>query len=83
MSGNRIVKPLGTSIFTEYRPDAVQHLLQRHYHPAGRALRRCHPRDMLKQIRGYCQYKRLPFEMRTEYLDRVVKSYFAMVFGDE
>ena len=67
----------------EYRPDTVQHLLERHYHPAGRALRRCHPRDMLKQIRGYCQYKRLPFEMRPEYFDRVVKSYFAMVFGDE
>lgn len=65
------------------RPEAVRHLLERHYRPRGRALRRCHPRDLLKQMRGYCQYKRLPFEMRPDLFDKVVNSYFAMVFGDK
>jgi hypothetical protein len=46
-------------------------------------MRRCHPRDLLKQIRNYCRYRRLPFEMRREYIDRVVHSYFAVVFGEE
>ena len=67
----------------ENRLDAVRHLLDRHYRATGRALRRCHPRDLLKQIRNYCRYKRLPFEMRAEYFDMVVNSYFAMVFGNE
>ena len=67
----------------EYRPEAVQHLLERHYRSAGRALRRCHPRDLLRQTLNYCRYKRLPFEMRAEYFDKVVNSYFAVMFGDE
>ena len=67
----------------EHRPEVVEYLLKRHYRPAKRALRRCHPRDLIKQIRNYCRYKRLPFELRPEHFDRVVKSYFAMVFGDE
>jgi len=65
----------------EYRPDVVAGLLERHYRPAGRALRRCHPRDLLKQVQNYCRYKRIPFEMRHEHFDRVAASYFAMVFG--
>jgi len=67
----------------EYRPKVVEYLLSEHYRPAGRALRRCHPRDLLKQIRNYCRYRRLNFEMCPEHFDRVVKSYFAMVLGDE
>lgn len=67
----------------EYRPEVVQDLLDRHYRPIGRGLRRCHPRDLLKQVRNYCQYRRFPFEMRPDYFDRVVNSYFAVVFGDK
>lgn len=67
----------------EYRPDGVRYLLETHYRPTGRALRRCHPRDLLKQIRNFCRYRRLPFEMRPEYFDRVVQSYFAVIFGDD
>jgi predicted ATPase with chaperone activity len=65
----------------EYRPEIVTGLLDRHYRPAGRGLRRCHPRDLLKQVQNYCKYKRIPFEMRHEHFDRVAASYFAMVFG--
>ena len=46
-------------------------------------MRRCHPRDLLKQVRNYCRYKRIPFEMRPEHFDRVVNSYFATIFGNE
>ena len=41
----------------EFRPEVVR--VDRHYRPAGRRLRRCHPRDLLKQVRNYCRYKRL------------------------
>jgi len=66
-----------------YRHEAVRHLIDRHYVPVKRAFRRCHPRDLLKQVRNFCRYKRLDFEMRPEYLDNVVKSYFAMIFGED
>ncbi len=65
----------------EYLPDVVDELIERHYRQAGRAMRRCHPRDLLTQIRNYCAYNELPMEMRDEYFDRVVKSYFSVVIN--
>lgn len=67
----------------EYRPEIIHSLIEKHYHQAGRCMRRCHPRDLLKQVRNYCRYRRLPVEMRPEYFDQVVHSYFAVVCGDE
>ena len=63
----------------EYRPDVVDVLMERHYERVGRAMRRCHPRDLLTQVRNYCVYNDLPLEMHDEYFDRVVKSYFSVV----
>ncbi|MBI2823512.1 MAG: AAA family ATPase [Planctomycetia bacterium] len=65
----------------EYRADVVEHLLRTHYRTHGLPLRRCHPRDLLSQVRNYCVYNALPVEMRPEYFDRVVKSYFTAVLG--
>lgn len=63
----------------EYRKDVINYLIQTHYASVGRAKRRCHPRDLLKQVRSYCRYKKLPLEVRPEYFDIVARSYFAMV----
>ena len=57
-----------------YRRDAVEHLLEKHYQ--NRALRRCQPRDLLGLIANLCRYNGLPMEMREDYFDRVVHSYF-------
>ena len=65
----------------EYRPEVVEHLLAKHYRPARRPMRRCHPRDLLSQILNYCNYHERPMEMRPEYFDRVVKSYFTVVIN--
>jgi hypothetical protein len=46
-------------------------------------MRRCHPRDLLIQIRNYCRYHRLEVEVRPEYFDHVVESYFAMVLKEK
>jgi predicted ATPase with chaperone activity len=64
----------------EYRPEVVDYLVQTHY--AGkRPMRRCHPRDLLNQVRNYCAYNDRPIEMRPEYFDRVVDSYFTVVIN--
>ncbi|HVA50779.1 MAG TPA: AAA family ATPase [Pirellulales bacterium] len=62
-----------------YRRDAVDYLIQTHYLPHGRGLRRCHPRDLLAQVRSYCVYHELAIEMLPAYFDRVVQSYFTRV----
>lgn len=70
-----------TKMGCEYRSDMVEYLLNKHYRSANRSLRRCHPRDLMSQIRNYCRYHSLPVEMRPEYFDRAAQGYFAMVVG--
>ncbi|MBL8830143.1 MAG: AAA family ATPase, partial [Planctomycetaceae bacterium] len=67
----------------EYRIDEINYLIEHHYHARHRSLRRCHPRDLLMQVRNYCSYNSLPLELRREYLDRACRTYFTMVLGNE
>ncbi|MEX0642834.1 MAG: AAA family ATPase [Pirellulales bacterium] len=60
-------------------PEAVHYLIQTHYVPNRRPMRRCHARDLLAQIKNYCTYNGRPMELRPDYLDRVVKSYFTTI----
>jgi predicted ATPase with chaperone activity len=65
----------------EYRKEAVNYLLEKHYRSCSRAKRRCHPRDLLSQVRNYCRYNAVPFELLPEYFDIAVRTYFATVSG--
>ena len=65
----------------QYDQKIIDYLIQTHYLGTGRAMRRCHPRDLLGQIRNFCAYKGLPMEILPEYFDRVVNSYFTVVLG--
>ncbi|MEZ6096922.1 MAG: AAA family ATPase [Pirellulaceae bacterium] len=58
----------------DYRPEAVNYLLEHHYAPRKRRLRRCQPRDLLTQIRNFCNYHDLPMDLNNEYIDRVIKA---------
>lgn len=78
---HRLFQLYADAFSCDYSAEVVDDLIRRHYRPLGRPMRRCHPRDLLSQIRSYCTYKGLPIEMRPEYFDRVVKSYFTVVRG--
>ena len=60
----------------EFDGDAVEHLLAHYYRPLNRPLRRCHARDILNQIRNFCAYREVPFEMKVEFVDQVADSFF-------
>ncbi len=77
----RLFETLCRSFHCEYRRDVVSDMVERHYKPYQRPLRRCHPRDLLLQIRNYCAYNDLPMEMTSEHFDRVVRSYFTALSG--
>lgn len=64
-----------------YQPQAVDYLVQAHYKPHGRPLRRCHARDLLAQAANYCTFNGTPMQLSPQLLDRVVKSYFTVVSG--
>jgi predicted ATPase with chaperone activity len=78
---HRIFQLACRSVRCEYRAEVVDYLIATHYQPFGRPLRRCHPRDLMSQVRNYCTYSNLDVEMRSEYFDRVVKSYFTVMPG--
>jgi predicted ATPase with chaperone activity len=80
---HRLFQIYSKSLGCDYRREVVDDLIQRHYRKKERALRRCHPRDLLLQVRNYCNYHDLPFQMGTEYLDRAVSTYFTVVLGTE
>ena len=62
-----------------YDPDGVDHLLNKYYRPFNRPLRRCHARDLLLQVKHYCTYNELPFEMQAEHFDRVAGGFFTEI----
>jgi len=76
-----LFKSVAKGLHCEYRQEAVDHLIEKHYKKASRPMRRCQPRDLLFQIRNYCVYNSLPMEMKPEHFDRVVPSYFTVVTG--
>lgn len=64
-----------------YQPQAVDYLVQTHYRPHDRPLRRCQPRDLLAQMNNYCTFNGVALQLSPQLLDRVVKSYFTVVSG--
>ena len=78
---HRLFQRYAGEVKVEYRRPVVEHLLATHYRPTGRPLRRCHPRDLLNQLRNYCAYREAPLEMTNAYLDLAVRSYFTAVEG--
>jgi len=66
----------------KYRPDVIANLIEKHYTSTGRKMRRCHPRDLMQQIRNWCVYNEMPLELTDGNFDRVAKSYFTTVLRD-
>ncbi|MEZ6129382.1 MAG: AAA family ATPase [Planctomycetaceae bacterium] len=62
-----------------FDPDAVEHILATYYRPVKRPLRRCHARDLLLQVRNYCTYNDLAFEMQAGYFDRIAGGFFTEI----
>ncbi|MCU1383283.1 MAG: ATPase central protein [Acidobacteria bacterium] len=54
----------------------VAYLQRRHYNPAGRAMRSCHPRDLLDQVTALCRYRGIEPVITRELLDAACASYF-------
>ncbi|MEN1681721.1 MAG: AAA family ATPase [Planctomycetota bacterium] len=57
--------------------EVLDHLLDEHYRAHGRPLRFCHPRDLLRQVRNYCEVHELPKAVTREAIDIAVANYFA------
>ena len=61
------------------QPDAVNYLIQQHYLDVNRPFRLCQPRDLLLQVKNYCNYHQKPLEISNEAFDFAVENYFSVM----
>ena len=61
----------------EYHQQSVDYLIQKHYKETKRPFRCCQPRDLLLQVRNYCLYQQLKQELKPDYFDFAVNTYFS------
>ncbi len=61
----------------EHIPDVIDYLVKTHYLTGGRPFRLCQPRDLLLQVKNYCQYHTLPLQLSNEAFDAAVDNYFS------
>jgi SpoVK/Ycf46/Vps4 family AAA+-type ATPase len=66
----------------EFPRAMFDYLIETHYRPCSRPMRRCQARDLIEQVVYYCNYNELPLEIVPEYLDHAVATYFTALKGD-
>lgn len=59
-----------------FNEGVLKHLLEK-YQRASKPLRRCHPRDLLKQVRDRCAYQKSGLQLSIESIDKAWRSYFS------
>lgn len=62
-----------------FNTESLDYLIETHYKKANRPFRCCHPRDILLQVRNYCQYREQEHVLSFDNLDFAVSTYFAAV----
>jgi hypothetical protein len=62
-----------------YDPAAVSYLVDTHYKATKRPFRLCQPRDLLLQVRNYCQFHSVPLSLSPEAFDAAVLNYFSVM----
>jgi hypothetical protein len=62
-----------------FEEKAITYLIEKHYKPIGRPFRNCQPRDLLLQIKYYCEYLDQPPQLTSVSIDFAVENYFSIV----
>ena len=75
----KLFKIMANVLDVPYEQTMVDYLIETHYLPTNRPFRNCQPRDLLLQIRNYCNYNRLPIAMTRESFDFAADCYFSIM----
>lgn len=71
-----LIERLAGELEFECEPAAIEHLIEQHYRRADRPFRFCHPRDLLRQIKNFCEVHGEPKRLTPDYFDLAVQNYF-------
>lgn len=66
-----------------WRPEVIRQLIDGFFHAQNLPLRRCYPRDLLKQVSAYCTYRREPLDLRIDYLKHACRNYFGTLRAEK
>ena len=61
----------------DHDPSLIDYLIQTHYKAVCRPFRLCQPRDLLLQVKNFCQYRGQPMTLSAEAFDAAVENYFS------
>lgn len=61
----------------ELQPGALEYLIETYYKQVHRPFRYCHPRDLMRQAKNYCEVHEHPLVVSKECFDVAVRNYFA------
>lgn len=76
---HRLFALVGSHLGFAYEKRAIDYLLAKHYAPANRPLRACQPRDILLQVKYYCQYLGQPVRLTPDAIDFACENYFSVM----
>lgn len=74
-----LMRQLAATNGIAHHEDVVDYLIDTHYRATGRTLRFCHARDILRQVKIYCNFLQRPPVLSREAVDAAVRNYFAMM----
>ncbi len=57
----------------------LDHLIEKYYRSTGRAMRFCHPRDLLRQVKVYYDLLEQPARLTVQALDAAATDYFSVL----
>ena len=63
----------------EEKPECVEYLIETHYLKVERPFRLCQPRDLLLQVKNFCNFHSQPAEISNEAFDFAVSNYFSIM----
>ncbi|MBL8815840.1 MAG: AAA family ATPase [Planctomyces sp.] len=63
----------------QHDPDVIDYLIETHYKSVYRPFRLCQPRDLLLQVRNYCQFHGEPLSLSKAAFDAAVENYFSVM----
>jgi predicted ATPase with chaperone activity len=73
----QLIRQLSDKLGIRSTPEAIDYLITRHYRQSNRPFRYCHVRDLLLQVRNYCEFHERAYELNSQTLDVAVHNYFA------
>jgi hypothetical protein len=62
-----------------HEASCISYLVDTHYKAVNRPFRLCQPRDLLLQVKNYCQFHEVPLQLSPEAFDAAVLNYFSVM----